>query len=574
VLDSGERFVAMEFIPHTTLQDEIERIRSAAYDSDGARWLARLDLLDAIVPWLCDRLRDLAAADQHHLDLSPTNILLAKPRTQAGSWSGCYAPMLIDFGRNYLLAETLGSRRVEKAGVFAAPELRELDGEPDHTLCDLYSLAMIAVDIVSNHPVDHENLREELRVLWRDAPGIARLAEDLLDADPEKRLLLAAPGQADPFAYLRDAVKLEIDVTRKIHPSVSRRRATNKVARFFKVWDVVGLVKRKPPARKDLEAVLDVLARPPVGEPEAPDAESDAPQGDANGSVVRTPELGASRDAGEVRRLRRWLRAHELAWWAVLTLAVLLSVAEIPVLRDWLWTLPGPVDGFLRDHGVLGDPSSNLAARLVALTTAFIAYGYYLYIFAPITLRGAPVPKAAWVERSARWCCLLSILAQGVWLFIPWPPAIIGGTAGLLIGANNAICLYWLVKRAERAAAPETGRTFSTLGDDFGEFVESYGPWWWLMVIYSGTGALIGVLLWTGVLEDLWAYAIMMAIGVNYLKLFLLNIVQEGPRVQGNVRRSIDLLTRAGRYEEEHRAPEEATAPAPQPAITPVPEPG
>ena len=193
VLDSGDKFIVMEFIPGITLRQFI-------LDKDMKE---RIKLTRVLVAQLCTVLGDLSTISSkqkgmHHFDLSPDNILITSEmhglEVKLKVW-------LIDFGVNYLLEEGVGSSsQYELAQVYMAPELRQRLGTPD-IKTDVFSLGMILLNCLAGEELRPSNASDEVHQLRVTYPPLGELLDDLLDPHAENRL--AGVEYADTFSVLR-----------------------------------------------------------------------------------------------------------------------------------------------------------------------------------------------------------------------------------------------------------------------------------------------------------------------------------------------------------------------------------
>ena len=145
------RFAAMEFIDGPTLGDRIQyqqsdddhklvrprrkrgpilryllrgvdsQVTAARYS---ASMLHRLQFVSELTENLCPTLSTIEEIHHPHLDLSPSNVILRNGRSDP-DFDQVRNPVLIDFGRNTLVYERVGSSdRWERTRTYIAPELR------------------------------------------------------------------------------------------------------------------------------------------------------------------------------------------------------------------------------------------------------------------------------------------------------------------------------------------------------------------------------------------------------------------------------------------------------------------
>lgn len=196
VYGSNERAVMMEFIPGRTLAERFadDHVDEQPDDPKGEkraekRALGRvhIEFIRDLGRTLCDVLEKLNESGQCHLDLSPRNILLVQENP--------LDVRLIDFGRNFAIAEGVASSlALARASVYVEPQMitRQRIGD---WRSDCYSLGIILLEAAARQPLHRETIARELWRLWTGehswdgAPGLARIIEDLIDAEPAQRLV-------------------------------------------------------------------------------------------------------------------------------------------------------------------------------------------------------------------------------------------------------------------------------------------------------------------------------------------------------------------------------------------------
>lgn len=195
VYGSNERAVMMEFIHGRTLAERLQddQVHNEPDDPTGetkARKRAlrkpHVDFIRALGKELCDVLEKLHAKNQCHLDLSPRNIILVHEDP--------LDVRLIDFGRNFAIAEGVASSlALARASVYVEPQMITRQRAGDWR-SDCYSLGIILLEAAARQPLHRETITRELWRLWTGehtwdgAPGLARIIEDLIDAEPRQRL--------------------------------------------------------------------------------------------------------------------------------------------------------------------------------------------------------------------------------------------------------------------------------------------------------------------------------------------------------------------------------------------------
>lgn len=123
-------------------------------------------------------------APLHHLDVSPENLMVVEQtplRLKA-----------IDFGVNSLLAgKSAATTEENRARVYISPEVT--DRRPAGPLSDLYSVGVIALEILEGDWIAPGEVKQALDRAWRDFPGVASVLEDCLTSEPEYRGLSLRP---------------------------------------------------------------------------------------------------------------------------------------------------------------------------------------------------------------------------------------------------------------------------------------------------------------------------------------------------------------------------------------------
>jgi Protein kinase domain len=202
VYGSNERAVAMAFVPGRTLAERFadDHVPEQPDDPKGKKRAAlralrgpHIEFIHELGHKLCDVLTLLSADNQCHLDLSPRNIILIQED-----------PLdirLIDFGRNFAIADGVASSlALARASVYVEPQMitRQRIGD---WRSDCYSLGIILLEAAARQQLNRDSINQELwrlwtgEHLWDGAPGLARIIEDLIDAEPDQRLAFMERSQ-------------------------------------------------------------------------------------------------------------------------------------------------------------------------------------------------------------------------------------------------------------------------------------------------------------------------------------------------------------------------------------------
>jgi serine/threonine protein kinase len=195
VYGSNERAVVMEFVAGRTLAERFaeDHVPEQPDDPKGkkraelrALGSAHIAFIRELGHKLCDVLAQLSVDGQCHLDLSPRNIILMHED-----------PLdirLIDFGRNFAIAEGVASSlALARASVYVEPQMITRQRVGDWR-SDCYSLGIILLEAAARQQLNRDSINQELwrlwtgEYLWDGAPGLARIVEDLIDAEPDQRL--------------------------------------------------------------------------------------------------------------------------------------------------------------------------------------------------------------------------------------------------------------------------------------------------------------------------------------------------------------------------------------------------
>jgi serine/threonine protein kinase len=210
VYGSNERAVMMEFVHGRTLAERLKEDHVPLEPDDPTgeararnRALRRPDIefIRELGKKLCDVLEKLHAKDQSHLDLSPRNIILIQEDS--------LDLRLIDFGRNFAIAEGVASSlALARASVYVEPQMITRHRAGDWR-SDCYSLGIILLEAAARQPLHRETIARELWRLWTGehswdgAPGLARIIEDLIDAEPSQRLVFMENAKSVGLADLK-----------------------------------------------------------------------------------------------------------------------------------------------------------------------------------------------------------------------------------------------------------------------------------------------------------------------------------------------------------------------------------
>jgi serine/threonine protein kinase len=524
VYASSERYVSMDFIEGPTLAEYLDRSAvsepriNSRLDDRQQQQVARQNRIDrrlnkpdiervrGVGLALCAILGDLATLGRRHLDLSPSNIIVREvPGSSAVQFT------LIDFGHNYALTEKPGSSPAfRNAAVYVDPQLIERDPNRDDWRSDLYSLGIILLETAAKRRIQSDAIQHELDRLWEGdsewegAPGFARVIEELIDDNPDYRLIFGPASEtgAETYRYLFKLIDQETDVLNVYEERTgSSSFGTLRGIGLLKGWNNEQ-VKNLVQAPKRLKDPVD-------------------------DSYAHFPTLSV------------WAALALAAWSLELTAFVAFTLADLTYGSASLRGI-GPITkaalSLLHARFTAGDFLGNLAGRAVALTFGITLVTYYINNYAVLSPRDVEGKRALWTEVVMRSTAVSLFIP--VMLLIVWDPAewaLLSGASTLLIVVNNYLTLT-LAKRANRI-----GQIFSTRGVAGDRFInEIYREWWILMGAYSGGLLVVGVASIFYPSKVVGVLAILVCV-INLGKMYRLNCTKTSPQVRGNLAR--DFLT-------------------------------
>ncbi|MFF9398861.1 hypothetical protein [Streptomyces sp. NPDC014744] len=503
---SFDSWILMDFIEGRTLAELLREGDDP--DASGAAGQAlrlRLDRLRENGVLLLDALADLQRVAQEatahgrlkgvHADLSPSNIIVSDT-------DGAF--QLVDLGRNYLYTHTItGTPGAESS--YIAPEVRA--GDSEIARADLYSLGRLLITFGTGR-ADTDGVVPD--IFYMRAVQLARFIEDLIDADPARRLIVFGTGTEPSFSYeeLKTAFLTELETVRAAENGESELRTETG-------W-----------------RALPGLLRPLSGDP---------------GREWRLWRMHRRQSARPDAHRRPF--AHWLLLWAMVS-ALIWAVTNATVITwllrdlglDWgnklvelVQHVGGGTDGlpivdsWRHDDYRLPDWRANLPARMVGLSYAIAAPKYYQTLFSgltPLTIgwrAGGLTRLALATEAIMRVMAVVPcMLVLAVTLVEPrwWP-------------LNSAIgqCLTWLanflVLAYVRAVITRSRRLgLSTVPGDDGKITGFAALTQWVptSLFYATAVLTIGTFLYLGILHDVYVYAL----AVTSTNLFLFYVIKCG----------------------------------------------
>jgi serine/threonine protein kinase len=535
VFDCGELFIAMELIRGKTLAEHLAERRTELTRSDVRRRpqptevvKAQLGFAAAIGQKLSETLAVLAKTRArngeigiHHLDLSPTNILIREPFA-VGTVPSI---VLVDFGVNYLITEDLGTTAaIMAASDYIAQECYDVGFQPRRSrageLADAYSLALVVL-----HCAALENPRSgrehAMDALWRTGPGHARVLEDLLDDAPERRAVAfrydPAEGgdsgkRGELFGWLARTFQDEADVQ----------------AAFYDVqdggdWGRLGRVARQWVVNRATVAAMFTVAAKWRDDP----------------------------------------RPAYRAFYALGCAAAVCSALWLLVLIGFVtFTLlvPGPgLQGNIADalmnivqsnstaQGPY-DASDYLPGRIAAVGLGTLAFTAYMNIYATMDFSRLPLtdpPRGLhWKVLGARFFVRMLIVVPFIpMLWVVWVSprywAVLCGPGMVWAALANTFTYFVWVEGADRARA-----LFSRDPDIDNRFRDQFKWWAGGMAIYALALMAFGVWYELGNIQDALPYAIIIAIFTT-VQVSFGRCVAQGPQIRGRLLRGMFDLRRS-----------------------------
>ncbi|MCD0444764.1 hypothetical protein LO763_14175 [Glycomyces sp. A-F 0318] len=511
---SHESWVLMDFVEGPTLTDHLREIAKGR-KAPRSEILRAVDAgqLRVLGAALLEAMAVLAQKVGHHNDLTPSNIIVQAENATTVKFK------IIDLGVNFLHTRTLPGAEPVEAG-YVAPEVKANGtGGPQ---ADLYSVGMVLIAIGGIPRTTDGTVPDQFYVA---SVGLARLLEDLLDADPDRRLIVSGigPGPAR-FKEIRDLFLREVEVLEAAEaekPKTPWRRlksivpGADAVQRQRAIWKV----RRRQAKRID-------KARHPM-------------------------QVHHLRQA---KRLKRWAIVCAALAWATVALVLTWTARDFDFFWQAKWV--EYANGLLNRSGdqrvpffddfraadyPISDAWGNLPVRIVAFTYALPGLRCYMNIFADMTphsalrrrgWKGVRTAAASFMMRAAAIFpfvyILLPTLVQRRWWVIFCPLGIV--TVATMVSA----CLWFA--RDANARARRAGLSTVPRGEIMTlERLASWAPTAWL---YSAPVIVIGIFLYNDRLQDELMYAIaigLINIGIWYFK----NSGTDAPYVRAGLTRAI-----------------------------------
>jgi hypothetical protein len=516
---SHDSWILMDFVPGRTLA-ELLRDRPAREPKREILRPLDVDRLELLGTALFRALAELEDEGRHHDDLAPSNII-------AEETGGAIRMRLIDLGVNHLHTGALGGA-LQGDALYVAPEVR-VEGSGDER-AELYSLGLVLITVAGIDLNPDGTVPDQFYVA---STGLARLLEDLVDVDPERRLLVSGvePGR-NRFRQLHTLFANEIEVLREIE----RTAPTGWIAKLRSFSPGIGTVSRQRRIRK-----------------------------------VRQDQAGREGGSPHLARAKR------LMAWAVLC-SVLLWCATAIIMTWWArdlnisWTAKwlellnnvfnrsGPGIVFFDDvraaDYAIPDLWGSFPSRIVTATFALVSLRMYLNIFAELTPASALPRRGMRRFRSA--ACAVAIRSQAIlfplYALFPtlvqrdwWPLFTQVGifTMAVII----SVCLWFAgdAYRSARGAGLSTVPSAATVSR--GRLV----AWQPILLLYCVPILVIGTLLQFDLLEDELVYACFVSL-INIAIFYFKSAGTDAPYVRMELSRAFLAAERLDHLEARERA--------------------
>lgn len=493
VRSSTDRWILMDFVEGLTLQEVLQEQRCAEKKEPP---FLRTDLLISIGKPLFDVLCALSNAGFRHEDLTPSNIIIVFNLDRT-----IEKVVLIDLGRNHLYTRKTGIAENREA-LFVAPEVR--NGHSIDT-SDLYSFGMLLIELADPRGVQSLTISESI---YQYAPQLARFIEDLIDINPEKRLLIFRPkGKKDLYLNLHNIFTDELkvlppysEVQSGLHLTVQQIKAlffpSDLLSRQRKLWQITRSSKH--------------------------------------------PEI--VRHSGW---LYGWSILCTLQWNVLFTICILwgllrdFRVGDFPtyisIVQRYVFRCDSCVpilDWFRASNYHIGDVLANLPARLT-IFSVMAQTKYYQNILAGLTTRPMKGALAYITEATLRYCAIASLVPVFICnIYQPRWWLILLASGFIIAGINNVLC-YWLATRTLNSARG----VLSTIPPSDDHPLQAFGSWGPVMFAYIIFLLCIWVGLQAHFLHDEFIYMIATTI-ISVVTLCITKCIYLAPSVRGSLSRA------------------------------------
>lgn len=533
---SSECWILMDFVPGKTLGERLDTefvpprpggLDATYFNRSGvAASRLRIDLIEKFSRELFLALADLEELGIQHNDLTPANIMVTE------SDDGREILRFIDLGVNYLyLHSTLGRDSIDSA--YIAPEVRAIgeqaeDAGLDTALTtateeqprsDLYSLGQLLVHLGCGRPDPHGRVPD---IFYAEAPLVARFIEDLLDREPERRLLIFGSKGADSswlYARLWDHLAEEIEA---VKAAQSEKVATHRTRWWSDLTDL-----RQP----------------------------------LSGALSRRLRLWRiRREQNLYRDPDRNMRVRWLLFWSTLSAVTWTATSAVVImwtLRNTGWDWDNQIIVFLQK--VSGAPSDEfpvldqlratdyevppgvtpLALGLLGLSFTLVGVKYYQSLFVDIT----PM-VIGWRAGCLTRYALGMEFGMRIWTFFPFfmilTPLLFQPKWWLLsaaLGMTLVTVSNWfasLFGRVVMARALDAG--LSTVPEHVSG-ISTFSSWIPGNIMWAASLWSVGVLLYSGIAQDAMVYIVVVG-AVNVIQLYGVKCSIHGPDVRAGLGRA------------------------------------
>jgi hypothetical protein len=532
---SYDSWVLMDFIEGRTLAETIHEESAQEAGSTGGgggtggiRSL-HLDRLRANATLLFEALEELQRIAQRdpshdrlkgvHADLSPSNIIVSED-------DGTFK--LIDLGRNYLYTHAItGTTGVESA--YIAPEVRA--GDSGIARADLYSLGQLLILFGCGRASTDGVVPD---IFYMRATLLARFLEDLIDAHPDRRLIVFTPDPGAEFSFtrLKDSFLAELDMVQAAEGGATHLRVETG-------W-----------------AALRELLRPLAGDP---------------GREFRLWRMRRRQGTGQLAHrglFTNWLLAWSViaaAVWAVTNTTVITWLLRdldlswgnsvVDVIQYFSHDPDGLpiVDSWQRRGYHIPDLKENLPARMVGLSYAIAAPKYYEMLFSGLTplVIGRRAGRASWLALATEAimrimavapCALVMIatLVDARW----WP--LNSAIGQWLTCAANFLALAFI--RTVIARSRRLGLSTVPADDTKITGLSPFSQWAPTSLFYATAVLTIGMLLYLDMdyVQDVFVYALAVT-STNLILFYVIKCGLGGPTVRVAMVRTCLAAERVGR---------------------------
>jgi hypothetical protein len=488
---SHDSWILMDLIRGRTLGEHLAH-RAAARPPAPARDILRpvdTDALRELGGALLPALAALEREGRRHDDLTPSNIIVEADREP-----GRPRLRFVDLGVNHLHTRSIAGQ--EGDGAYAAPEVRR-DGV-GHPRADLYSLGALLITVAG---IPHNPDGTVPDQFYVSSVGLARLLEDLTDADPRRRLLVT-PVDPDGATFEQIGRVFQDEVA--ILEQDGRERPRSRLDRLKDLSPGAGTVARQ-------QRMLQ----------------------------VRSAQVRDATDVAQLvqaRRLRRWAWLCAVLLWCATALIVTWWSRDLGLSWQARWfemadevvgrsgTGLAFVDDVRADDYPIPDPWGNLPVRLVTLTFALVSARLYLNVFAELsTVWAMPRGRSARVRAVTAEAGLRSLaILPALYVVLPtlvqrdwWPLGTLVGHVTFAVVVQACLWFAWDTNERARAAGLSSvpRGEIATLG--------RLAAWQPTVAVYLVPIVGIGTLLSLGLVHDELVYACFVSLinlGIFYPK--------------------------------------------------------